>query len=78
MIHDIPTCKDLVERIEREAGETLSKASSLWVSADQVPDESPNVKQGLKTEGVPPEQQGKAGKQTPGAEIWGIGKQSKL
>ena len=31
LIHDIPTCKDLVERIEREAVETLQEAQSLYV-----------------------------------------------
>lgn len=33
LIHDIPTCDELVGRIEREAIETLSKAASLYVGA---------------------------------------------
>lgn len=31
LIHDIPSCKDLVSRIEKEAIESLQKASSLIV-----------------------------------------------
>merc|ERR1711877_36219 len=31
LIHDVPTCQDLVSRIEKEAIETLSSASSLIV-----------------------------------------------
>ena len=31
LIHDIPTCEDLLARIEKEAIDTLSKASSLIV-----------------------------------------------
>lgn len=38
LIHDIPTCSELVSRIEREAIETLSKASSLIVDKQPEPD----------------------------------------
>lgn len=31
LIHDVPSCQDLVQRIEREAEETLSRANSLIV-----------------------------------------------
>jgi len=63
LIHDIPTCEELVKRIERDAEETLNKASSLIIGNDQIP----------KTAS------GTVGKNTnnPGAEIWGVG-QSKL
>ncbi|KUJ22094.1 2-nitropropane dioxygenase-like protein [Mollisia scopiformis] len=36
LIHDIPTCDELVKRIEREAEETLSKASALIVPASKL------------------------------------------
>ncbi|MCJ1313197.1 hypothetical protein MMC25_006874 [Agyrium rufum] len=63
LIHDIPTCADLIQRIEREAEETLRKTSSLLI------DEGSTAKSA----------EGTVGKNTnaPGAEIWGIGK-SKL
>ncbi|KAL9099144.1 MAG: hypothetical protein Q9187_009542 [Circinaria calcarea] len=65
LIHDIPSCEDLVKRIEREAEETLKKASSLIISSDAPSGSEPTT--------------GSVGKNTnsPGAEIWGIGK-SKL
>lgn len=65
LIHDIPTCDELVKRIEREAEETLIKATSLITSEN--PDSWP----------APPP--GTVGKNmnNPGAEIWGVGK-SKL
>ena len=37
LIHDVPTCRDLVERIEREAEETLDRASSLIVGRESRP-----------------------------------------
>ena len=65
LIHDIPTCDELVKRIEKEAEETLIKATSLITSdkADSWPAPAP----------------GKVEKHmnNPGAEIWGVG-QSKL
>lgn len=36
VIHDIPTCAELVSRIEKEAEETLSKASALIVPASKL------------------------------------------
>lgn len=38
MIHDIPTCEDLISRIEKEAIETLSKVSSMIVDKQPEPD----------------------------------------
>lgn len=38
LIHDIPTCDELVNRIEKEAIDTLSKASSLIVDKQPPPD----------------------------------------
>lgn len=36
LIHDIPSCKDLIERIEREAIETITNASHLIVPDDKT------------------------------------------
>lgn len=36
LIHDIPTCKELVERIETEAEETLQKASALIIPKSKL------------------------------------------
>ncbi|KAL9026535.1 MAG: hypothetical protein Q9196_004815 [Gyalolechia fulgens] len=78
LIHDIPTCRDLIERIEREAEETLSKTASLITSrsSDAWPESSRKASD--------PSSAGKAGPETPGAvdknvnnpsaEIWGVGK----
>ncbi|KAL9001747.1 MAG: hypothetical protein Q9188_005286 [Gyalolechia gomerana] len=78
LIHDIPTCRDLVERVEREAEETLIKATSLITSgsSDAWPEPSRKASD--------PSSAGKAGPETPGtvdknvnnpsAEIWGVGK----
>lgn len=38
LIHDIPTCEDLLSRIEKEAIESLSKVSSLIVDKQPPPD----------------------------------------
>ncbi|KAM0723587.1 hypothetical protein Q7P37_000574 [Cladosporium fusiforme] len=69
LIHDIPTCHDLVHRIEQEALDTLAKTQSLVVDKQPEPDivgrpmGDPNAN--LKSEN---------GK-TPGeAQIYGIGK----
>lgn len=61
LIHDIPSCEELVTRIEREAEETLNKASALIVG------------NGAKGRVDPPP--GTEGKHlnNPGAEIWGVG-----
>ncbi|KAI9825395.1 MAG: hypothetical protein M1832_001125 [Thelocarpon impressellum] len=64
LIHDIPTCDELVGRIEREAENTLRSASSLIIGSEQTARTS----------------SGTVGKQTekPGAVMWGVGKGSKL
>ncbi|KZF20295.1 inosine monophosphate dehydrogenase [Xylona heveae TC161] len=63
LIHDIPTCDELVKRIEREAEETISRAASLMYDGHQH----------LKSK------EGTVGDKTnnPTAEVWGVGK-SKL
>lgn len=58
LIHDIPTCDELVKRIEREALDTLRQAQSLYV------EEGGSSAAGT----VGPKEN------NPGAEIWGIGK----
>ncbi|KAI4169176.1 MAG: hypothetical protein LQ343_005884 [Gyalolechia ehrenbergii] len=78
LIHDIPTCQDLVERVEREAEETLIKANSLITSSSSDAWPEPSRK------ASDPSSAGKAGPETPGtvdknvnnpsAEIWGVGK----
>ena len=60
---DIPTCAELVSRIEREAEETIKKASSLIIDGDSTP---------LSSSGTV-----EKNTNNPGAEIWGVGK-SKL
>lgn len=63
LIHDVPSCDELVKRIEREAEETINNASSLIVGHEK---RNPG--------GEPPP--GEVGKNmnNPGAEIWGVGK----
>ncbi|KAI9746760.1 MAG: 3',5'-cyclic-nucleotide phosphodiesterase (PDEase) (3':5'-CNP), partial [Chaenotheca gracillima] len=63
LIHDIPTCDALVKRIEKDAIDTLSRASSLIIEGDQKPVTTTGTR-GENTE-------------TPGATLWGFGK-SKL
>ncbi|KAL8826275.1 MAG: hypothetical protein Q9191_003903 [Dirinaria sp. TL-2023a] len=65
LIHDIPTCDELVKRIEKEAEQTLIKASSLM--SNHEPDSWP----------APPAGKVEDNMNNPGAEIWGVGK-SKL
>jgi len=36
LIHDIPSCEELCNRIEREAEETLNAASALIVPASKL------------------------------------------
>lgn len=62
LIHDIPTCEELVGRIERDAEETLTKASGLIVGR-----EDGRQKPGVVGSNV----------NNPQAEVWGVGK-SKL
>ena len=63
---DIPSCEDLIQRIERDAEETLKKATSLIIGNSG------------STSATAPSP-GTVGKNmnNPGAEIWGVGK-SKL
>ncbi|KAF2246059.1 inosine monophosphate dehydrogenase [Trematosphaeria pertusa] len=63
LIHDIPTCAELIGRIEREAIETMKKSQNLFVAEGDRPVTA----------------SGTVGKNTnnPGAELWGVGK-SKL
>ncbi|KAI9806039.1 MAG: hypothetical protein M1833_004446 [Piccolia ochrophora] len=63
LIHDIPTCDELVTRIEREAEDTLKQASSLIIGREEHP-RSETGTVGDKTE-------------KPEAVVWGVGK-SKL
>ncbi len=65
LIHDIPSCDELVKRIEKEAEETLNKASSLIIGNESQSKAEP-------TSGTVGENMN-----NPGAEIWGVGK-SKL
>lgn len=78
LIHDIPTCKELVERIEKEAEETLIRASSLITSSpsESWPEPSPQSPQQPSTGKAGPETPGTVGKNinNPSAEIWGVGK----
>ena len=62
LIHDIPSCAELIKRIETEAESTLKKASSLIVGADVPTPEASPIGENMNN---------------PGAEIWGVGK-SKL
>ncbi|OJD32982.1 2-nitropropane dioxygenase [Diplodia corticola] len=71
LIHDIPSCAELVSRIEQEAIDTITKASSLYVAEGQVPREPGQVQQGGR-EGKPAQSE-----RNPTAEVWGVGK-SKL
>ncbi|MCJ1429458.1 hypothetical protein MMC29_007372, partial [Sticta canariensis] len=60
LIHDIPSCQDLVQRIEREAEETLTRASSLiigQVSTSSTQSSTPGIVHSNTND--------------PGAEIWG-------
>ena len=77
LIHDVPTCKDLVQRIEKDAIDTLSKMSSLLV--DEVPTEAVAGKRVQDPNANPKSEHGAVGNKTnnPEAEVWGIGK-SKL
>nr|OQO17216.1 hypothetical protein B0A51_15851 [Rachicladosporium sp. CCFEE 5018] len=73
LIHDIPTCADLVGRIETEAIETLQKASSLIV--DKQPEPDIQGKPIQDSSANPKSEHGKA----PGeATIYDIGRSSKL
>ncbi|KAL8891074.1 MAG: hypothetical protein Q9215_001845 [Flavoplaca cf. flavocitrina] len=78
LIHDIPTCATLINRIEKEAEETLLKASSLITSSssDSQPEPSPKAPDPATAGKAGPETPGTVGKDVnnPSAEIWGVGK----
>ncbi|KAL8966326.1 MAG: hypothetical protein Q9183_003422 [Haloplaca sp. 2 TL-2023] len=60
LIHDIPTCSELISRIEKEAQDTLTRTSSLLTSSTSEGPETPDtVEKGMNN---------------PSAEIWGVGK----
>lgn len=63
LIHDIPTCEELVKRIEKEAEDTLKKTSSLIIGDEKTATTTGTV--GRNTN-------------NPAAEIWGVGGKSKL
>jgi len=60
LIHDIPSCEELLTRIERDAEETLNRASALIVG------------RGAPRVDPPPGEVGR-NLNNPGAEIWGVG-----
>ena len=64
LIHDIPSCRELLERIEKEAEETLDAVGSLVVGRGSRPQGSVQL---------PPGHVG-GNMNNPTAEMWGIGK----
>ncbi len=64
LIHDIPTCKELVTRIEREAAETLQKNAALVIDDDDIPKTATGTVSKHDN--------------NPQAQLWGIGEKSKL
>lgn len=81
LIHDIPTCAELIHRIEKDAEETLINANSLITrsSTENQPEPSSTAPEPSSAGKAGPETEGAVGKDlnNPSAEIWGIGK-SKL
>lgn len=77
LIHDIPTCDELVKRIEREAVETLKTATSLIT--DDVPEEDIAGKKIQDASANPKSEHGAVASNVnnPEAQLWGVGK-SKL
>ena len=77
MIHDIPTCDELVKRIEKEAVDTLKHASALIT--DDVPHDGIAGKQVQDPNANPKSEHGKVNSNVnnPEAQLWGVGK-SKL
>ncbi|KAI4723511.1 2-nitropropane dioxygenase [Aureobasidium sp. EXF-10727] len=77
LIHDIPTCADLITRIEREALDTINKAKSLYV--DELPESETEGKPIQDPSANPKSEHGTVGpnENNPEAQLWGIGK-SKL
>lgn len=82
LIHDIPTCAELVKRIEREAVDTLTRATSLIVDRDQIPQEhdaATGAEAVHSAAAQKPMGEGdvERGMNNPVAEMWDVGK-SKL
>lgn len=78
LIHDIPSCHDLVQRIEREAVESMKKTQSLYV--DEVSHDGPIAGKSVNDPSADPKSEhGRVPKNVnnPEAQVWGIGK-SKL
>lgn len=77
LIHDVPSCEVLVKRIEKEAADTLKKATSLLV--DHIPEGEVVGKEVQDPNANPTSEHGSVGKDVnnPEAQVWGIGK-SKL
>jgi len=84
LIHDIPSCDDLLRRIEQEATEQIKKTQSLFAGEAQTMsngDDAPMKNTPMKKTSAEPleKKDGTVGKDVnnPGAELWGVGK-SKL
>ncbi|GAB7340513.1 hypothetical protein MBLNU457_6933t1 [Dothideomycetes sp. NU457] len=78
LIHDIPSCHDLVQRIEREAVESMKKTQSLYV--DEVSHDGPIAGKPVNDPSADPKSDhGRVASNVnnPEAQVWGIGK-SKL
>lgn len=78
LIHDIPSCHDLVKRIEREAFETMNKTQSLYV--EEVTHDGPIAGKPVGDPAADPKSEhGRVASNVnnPEAQVWGIGK-SKL
>ncbi|KAF2718962.1 inosine monophosphate dehydrogenase [Polychaeton citri CBS 116435] len=73
LIHDVPTCDELVSRIEREALETMKKTQSLIV--DEQPQPDIRGKSLGDTKSDPRSEHGPVGRgnNNPEAEVYGIG-----
>ena len=77
LIHDIPSCDELVNRIEKEAIESMTKMQSLLV--DDPPHGPIAGKKMGDIDANPKSEHGKVASNVnnPEAQVWGIGK-SKL
>ena len=72
IIHDIPSCSDLVNRIEQEAIESMAKTRSLIVEKQPPPD---IVGKPIGDTTTDPRTDTKTKVE---AELWNVGKASKL
>lgn len=80
LIHDVPTCADLVQRIEREAIDTINKTRSLYTDSASGDGQPEAGKQIQDPSADPKSEHGAVGPKTnnPEAQLWGVGKTSKL